>query len=97
MKLSFIPADLHLLEEEGAFLTTLQGSEVFRSPNRKKALAKFNSIKGDLVEKFPSHKPSSEEISELLQKSIADSLVGHNSWRPEERNRKKVNSTRTFG
>src|SRR5689334_6366254 len=97
MKLSFVPADLHLIEDDGGFVVTLQGSEVFRSRKGKKALDKFNSLKKELEEKFPSHKPSAEEIATLLQKSIADSLVGHNSWKPEERNRKKINSTRTFG
>lgn len=97
MKLFFVPADLHLVEKDGGFVVTLQGNEVFRSPNSKKALDKFNSLKKELEEKFPSHKPSPQEIAELLKKSIADSLVGHNAWRPEERNRKKINSTRTFG
>jgi hypothetical protein len=87
MKLSFIPADLHLIEKDGQFMVILQGNEVFRSPYLKK----------ELEEQFPSQKPSPDEVAELLRKSIADSLVGHNSWRPEERNRKKINSTRTFG
>ena len=97
MKFSFIPADLHLTENDGEFVITLQGNEVFRSPYSKKAAQRFNSLKEELEEKFPSHKPSQEEIAELLKKSIADSLVGHNSWRPEERKKKKINSTRTFG
>lgn len=57
---------------------------------------KFNQLKKDLEQRFPSHKPSPEDADEILRKSIADSLVGHNSWRPEER-KKKLNSTRTFG
>jgi hypothetical protein len=97
MKLSFLPADLHLINQDGEFVVTLKGNEVFRSPHSKKAVAKFNMLKKELEERFPSQKPSPEEIAELLQKSIADSLVGHNSWGPEERNRKKINSTRTFG
>lgn len=97
MRLSFIPADLHLTEIDGEFVISLQGSEVFRSAHSKKAVAKFHLLKKELQDRFPSHKPPPEEIAELLRKSIADSLVGHNSWRPEERNRKKINSTRTFG
>jgi len=97
MKLSFLPADLHLTETEGQFVVSLHGNEILRSPHKKKAVERFNALKRDLEEKFPSHMPSSEEVSEMLRKSIADSLVGHNSWRPEERKRKKINSTRTFG
>ncbi|HEY2546980.1 MAG TPA: hypothetical protein VGI46_13010 [Candidatus Acidoferrum sp.] len=97
MKLSFLPADLHLTEKDGQFVVTLRGSEIFSSFHKKKAVERFNSLKRELEEKFPRNKLSPEEIAAVLQRSIADSLVGHNSWRPEERNKKKINSTRTFG
>jgi len=96
VKLSFLPADLHLSEQDGEFVVSLQGKEIFRSTHSKKAVNKFNELKKELEDKFPQHKPSAEEIAEVLRKSIADSLVGHNSWRPEERNR-KTRPTRTFG
>lgn len=78
-------------------MVMLQGNEIFRSPHSKKALDRFNAVKKEVEQKFPRHKPSPEELAEVLRNSVADSLVGHNSWRPEERNRKKIGSTRTFG
>ena|ERR1022692_3227986 len=98
VKLSFIPADLHLdTEANGQFKVTLQGTEIFRSTSSTKALKKFNEVKNELEEKFPTHDFSSaEEKQELLQRSIADSLVKHNSLRPEKK-KSAARGTRTFG
>ncbi len=62
----------------------------------RKALKKFNEVKKELEEKFPTHELSVEEKSELLQRSIIDSLVKHNSLKPE-RKKSAARSTRTFG
>jgi hypothetical protein len=97
VKLSFIPADLHLsTAEDGQFIVTLQGAEVFRSPHRKKALREFNSIKEALEEKFPKHDLSPEDRAQLLRQFIADGLVKHNSLKPEQK-KNAARSTRTFG
>jgi hypothetical protein len=97
MKLSFLPADLHLgNDQEGHFIVSLQGNEILRTTSSQKALMKFNQLKKELEQRFPSHELSPEDAAEIMRKSIADSLVGHNSWRPEER-KKKLSSTRTFG
>lgn len=97
MKLSFIPADLHLdTTTDGTHRITLKGSEVFRCASGAKALRKFNEIKGQLQEEFPAHDLSNEEKKELLQKAIGDALVKHTSLKPEiKKNRAK--GTRTFG
>lgn len=94
MKLSFIPADLHLVSDDGEFKVTLEGTEVFRSSSSTKAVKKFREIKKGLEERFPAHDLSDEEKKELLQRAIGDALVQHNSVRPE---RKAINRTRTFG
>ena len=97
MKLSFVPADLHLsTEQDGQFKVTLQGTEIFRSSFSTKALRKFNEVKKELEEKFPTHDLSVEEKKELLQRSISDSLVKHNSLKPEKK-KSAARSTRTFG
>jgi hypothetical protein len=96
VKLSFIPADLHLSDtEDGQFVVSIQGREVFRSPNRRKALAEFNTLRVDLEARFPAHDISPEERRELLQRFIADALVKHNSLRPEQK-KSAARSTRTF-
>jgi hypothetical protein len=97
VKLSFIPADLHLsTDPDGQFKVILQGKEIFRSSSGTKALKKFNEVKKGLEEKFPAHDFSTEEKRELLRRSIGDSLVKHNSLRPE-RKKSAARSTRTFG
>jgi hypothetical protein len=56
VKLSFIPADLHLsTDSAGKFVVTLQGTEIFRSSSSPKAIKKFNEVKKELEEKFPTH------------------------------------------
>ena len=95
--MSFIPADLHLsTEANGHFKVTLRGAEIFRSSSSAKALKKFKEVKEKLEEKFPAHHLSSEEKEELLQRSIADYLVKHNSLRPKTK-KNAARSTRTFG
>lgn len=97
MRLSFIPADLHLdADPSGQFKVTMQGTEIFRSPSSTKALRKFNEVKKELEGKFPTHDLSVEEKSELLQRSITDSLVKHNSLKPEKK-KSAARATRTFG
>jgi hypothetical protein len=96
VKLSFLPADLHLgTEPNGRFVVTLQGKEVFTSSSRSKAIKKFNEVKKELEVRFPIHDLSDEEKKELLRRSIVDSLVPHNSVRPKKKSTAK--STRTFG
>ncbi|SRR6266571_3348749 len=97
VKLSFIPADLHLSTDVGGqFKVTFQGTEIFRTSSSTKALKKFNEVKKELEEKFPKHDLSDEEKRELLQRSISDSLVKHNSLKPEKK-KSAARSTRTFG
>jgi hypothetical protein len=97
MNLSFIPADLHLTKtQDGFYVVKLQGEEVLRSRSDKKALAKYNRLRRDLEEKFPAQEMSTERKQELLSKYIGDSLIDHNSFRPQEK-KKKSGSTRTFG
>ena len=97
MKLSFLPADLHLsTKPDGQFVVTLQGTQIFLSTSSSKAIKKFNEVKKELEEKFPTHELSDEEKKEMLRRAISDSLVPHNSVRPNKK-RSTAKSTRTFG
>ncbi len=75
---------------------TLQGTEIFRSSSSAKAVKRFNEIKKELEDKFPTHDVSDEGKKDLLQQSIADSLVKHNSLRPEKK-KSAARGTRTYG
>jgi hypothetical protein len=97
VKLSFIPADLHLTtEQDGQFTVSLQGTEVLRTTSSKKALSKFNEFKRELEVKFPTQDLSAEEKAKMLHHAIADWLVKHNSMKPEQK-KSTARSTRTFG
>ena len=95
MKLSFLPADLHLRKEEnGHFTVSLRSNEIVRCRSGKKAIAVFNELKKDFEEKFPPHDLSSEEKAELLQHTIGDDLMKYNSLSPMQKKRARP---RTFG
>lgn len=96
MKLSFLPADLYLHEEENRYFTvSLRGKEIFRGRSGKKAIALFNELKKGFEEKFPAHDLSSEAKAEILQQTIGDELVKHNSLKTDQK--KKPARSRTFG
>jgi hypothetical protein len=95
VKLAFLPGALFLTEEKGEFVVTLDSKEVLRTRSQKRAVAKFNELRKEMEQQFPNRDLSAEEKKALLQKEIADSLVGHNALRPRKKSTAK--STRTFG
>lgn len=99
MKLSFFPGELYLTKQQnGLYVITVRGEEVFSTRAEKKALAQFNKIRGEMESLFPPTELTPEEKTKLLLKYVAERKVGldHNSFRPEEK-KKKSGSTRTFG
>jgi hypothetical protein len=97
MKLSFLPGELYLnKEQDGFYVLTLQGEEVLRTPQEKKALTKFNALRREMEAQFPAHELTLEQKRALLSKWVADSKVGliHNSVRPAK---KKIAKSRTYG
>ena len=97
MNLSFFPGELHLKkEQDGSFVVTVQGVEVLRTRQEKKALEKFNALRREMESQFPPHELSPEEKRALLQKWIGDNLVSHNGDRHGKK-KIKPGSTRTFG
>jgi hypothetical protein len=95
MKLTFLPGGLYLTEEKADFVVTLNSKEVLRTRSQRGAVAKFNELRKEMEQRFPNREVSNEEKQVLLQREIADSLVGSNAIRP--RKRSTARSTRTFG
>jgi hypothetical protein len=81
MRLHFAKADLLLHKNlEGEFILELSGKELGKFKQEKKALAAYNKIRTELEKELPPTQTSDAERRELLQKYLADNLVGHNSW-----------------
>jgi hypothetical protein len=95
MKLSFLPGDLYLLENMGEFVVQLKGQEIVRTRSQRQAVGEFNKLRLEMQQQFPERDLTEEEKKSLLEKAIADSLVGANSVR--KRKRTTARSTRTFG
>lgn len=97
MKLAFVPGDLYLGKVEGGyFLVRLKGEEVLRTRSQRAAIAKFSELRRLLENDFPVKDLSPGQKSELMNKVIGDSLVGHNSLGGRKK-KSTAGSTRTFG
>jgi hypothetical protein len=97
VNLSFVPANLYLKEaSDGTYIVSLDDKEILRTSSEKRAVTKFNQLRKQAELQFPTRELSAEEKAELLHQSIADSLIGHNSFKPQEK-KKRPGSTRTFG
>jgi hypothetical protein len=97
MKLSFLPGALFLSRtDDGTFLVTVEGQEVLRTKSQRTAVAQFSKLRQEMEARFPARELTAEEKREILQRSIADSLVGHNSLGGRKK-KTTAGSTRTFG
>ena len=97
MNLSFLPGDLHLSKSSnGQFVLTLAGQEILNTKSQRSALSKFNALRSELEQKFPTRQPTAQEKAELLQREINDSLLGHNSLGGRKK-KTTAGGTRTFG
>jgi hypothetical protein len=97
MNLSFVPGDLHLAKtEKGLFVVKMDGQEILVTRSERAAISKFNSLRKQLEERFPTREPTAEEKAELLQREIGDSLLGHNSLGGRKK-KTTAGGTRTFG
>ena len=97
MNLSFLPGDLHLSKNPaGYFVVTMCGREILSTKSQRAAIAKFNLLRTELQEKFPSREPSVEAKMQLLRLEINNSLVGHNSLGGRKK-KTTAGGTRTFG
>ena len=95
MKLSFLPGELYLSQDEGVFVITVNSTEVLRTRSQRRALDRFNELRREMEDKFPSRELTADEMREVLQRAIADSLVAPSSTRKKKRS--TARGTRTFG
>lgn len=95
MNLSFLPGQLQLSkQDDGTYLITIRGEEVFKSTNEKKAIAKFNNIRKDMEAQFPPQPLSPEEKSRLLREYISKD---HSTFKGLPARKYKPGSSNTFG
>ena len=96
MRLAFPPAKLILEKaQDGKYRLELDGNLVATFTREKAAINEYNKIRCRLEAALPPAQLSDEEKRQLLQKSISESLVAHNSLRAEPR--RKPAKSRTFG
>ena len=97
MRMSFMPADLHVsTDNTGEHVITLAGQEVLRTRSESKALARFKQLRTEMEKTYPARQLTDQEKAEALQNALADSLVGHNSL-GGRRKKTTASGTRTFG
>lgn len=99
MKLSFIPAELFLTLEDKEYVITLAGEEVLRTPFERNALKKFNSLRKELEETYPTPELTSEQKKEALKRLVGDRVYTEvrNSLKNPNRFKSGIPKTRTFG
>jgi len=95
VKLYFKRAELLLHEVDGNYILEMAGQVMETFSSEKKAVAAYNRIRRDLESKLPPAEVSDEERKAIMERYLADLLVGHNSWREPEK--KSGGSSRTFG
>jgi hypothetical protein len=97
LNLSFLPADLHLNQDErGLFTVRIGDHTILSTKSRRSAISKFNCLRSELEQKFPAREPTDAEKAALLQREINDSLIGHNSLGGRKK-KTTAGQTRTFG
>ena len=97
MKMSFLPGDLHLSQEEnGEYVVSIAGSETHRGRSEKQAVSHFKQLRKEMEAKYPARKLTQEERQEMLKQAVGDALVGHNSLGGRKK-KTSANGTRTFG
>ena len=94
MKLYFKRAELLLHQVDGKFVLEMDGKVIESFTNERRAVAAYNQIRRDLEEKLPPAEVTNAERKAIMERYLADNLVGHNSWRPAAR---KSGTSRTFG
>jgi hypothetical protein len=95
MKLSFVPGELYLTEEDGSFCVSFKGNPVLTTKAKKKALDKYHAIRKELEASFPAPELTQDQKEEIRRQASLDSLLSHNSLRSQLR--KKPARSRTFG
>jgi hypothetical protein len=96
MKLSFIPGNLFLAEDDsGSYCVSFRNDIVLVTKSKKKAIEKYNEIRKELEAAYPSPELTQVQKEELRRQASLDSMLSHNSLRAEIK--KKAAKSRTFG
>lgn len=96
MKMSFLPGQLELYEEDGEFVVSLKNEVVMRTRVRRSALNRFNTLRTSMEAEFPHHPPSEAEIKAILSRVLNDAAIAETLKRPPKK-RSTARSSRTFG
>src|SRR2546427_9985105 len=94
VKLYFKRAELLLHQVEGKFVLEMDGRVIESFTSGRRAVAAYNRIRRELEAKLPPTEVTDAERKAIMERYLADNLVGHNSWRPTDR---KSGTSRTFG
>jgi hypothetical protein len=94
VKLFFKRAELLLHEVDGRLVLEMAGQVIQSFSSEKRAVAAYNRIRRELEEKLPPAEATDAERKAIMERYLADNLVGHNSWRAAGR---KSGTSRTFG
>lgn len=97
MKASFIPGDLHLVEDpDGSHVISIRGNQVFRTRSPRAAAAKFNELRRTMERDYPVAAATPEETAATFRRATLDAMLGHNSLGGRKK-RTTAKGTRTFG
>ena len=96
MRLSFLPGELYLSEEYGAFVIQVQGKEILRTRSKLTAMSKFNALRRSMEQQFPAREVTPEEKRELLKSIFNEAMLADVGRRPRKK-RSTARGTRTFG
>jgi len=98
MKLSFLPADLHLNQDpDGSYLVVLQGKEILRTRVEKRALSRFNTLRRELEAQFPARELTPDEKRAALERYVMDYKLVQVRASTKPPKKDKIRGTRTFG
>lgn len=98
MKLSFLPADLHLTKEnDGTYLIIMGTTEILRTRAEKKALTRFNTLRKELESQFPAHELTAKEKLAAVTRLVDEYKFTKMRKEMKPVKREKPSGTRTFG
>ena len=97
MKLSFLPGDLHLnKEQDGSYVVSMQNVEILRTKVEKRAVTKFNVLRRELEDQYPTRELTPEEKLAALARCIGDHKFSQIRKEMKPVKRDKPSGTRTF-
>lgn len=75
MHLSFLPGGLILVKFENDYVITIEGEEVYRAVDEKRALKAFDKIRRDMELRYPARELTQEQKQDALKRLIGDRVL----------------------